>query len=169
MRRVFYGKRQKATIRDYFDLPLIAKVPRGSALGRGVYLIRSTEDLERYCQLRGPAYIQEYLPIDRDMRIIVMGKRVVHAYWRVAASGEFRNNLGRGGRIDPAVLPEQALKFALHIARVCRWDDVGLDICEHNGDYYVLEGNMKYGRQGFEQAGIDYGRLLMDLIRDGEI
>ena len=167
--RVFYGKRQKATIRDYFDLPLIAKVPRGSALGRGVYLIRSTEDLERYCQLRGPAYIQEYLPIDRDMRIIVMGKRVVHAYWRVAASGEFRNNLGRGGRIDPAVLPEQALKFALHIARVCRWDDVGLDICEHNGDYYVLEGNMKYGRQGFEQAGIDYGRLLMDLIRDGEI
>jgi ribosomal protein S6--L-glutamate ligase len=167
--RVFYGKRQKATIREHFKLPVIAKVPRGSALGRGVYLIRSMEELDRYCQMRGPAYIQEYLPIDRDMRIIVVGRRVVHAYWRVAASGEFRNNLGLGGRIDPAVVPEKARQFALRIARVCRWDDVGLDICEHQGDFYVLEGNMKYGRQGIEQAGIDYNHLLLALIRDGEI
>jgi ribosomal protein S6--L-glutamate ligase len=98
-----------------------------------------------------------------------VGRRVVHAYWRVAASGEFRNNLGLGGRIDPAVVPEKARQFALRIARVCRWDDVGLDICEHQGDFYVLEGNMKYGRQGIEQAGIDYNHLLLALIRDGEI
>lgn len=167
--RIFYGKRQKKTIRDYFDLPLIAKQPRGSALGRGVFLIRSMDALERYCQNQGPAYIQQYLPIDRDMRIVVVGKRVVHAYWRVASAGEFRNNLWLGGRIDSAAVPRQALQFALHIARVCQWDDVGLDICEHNGDLYVLEGNMKYGRQGFKQAGIDYTRMLLDLIRDGEI
>jgi ribosomal protein S6--L-glutamate ligase len=98
-----------------------------------------------------------------------VGRQVVHAYWRVAATGEFRNNLGLGGRIDTAVVPEKARQFALHIARVCRWDDVGLDICEHQGDFYVLEGNMKYGRQGFQQAGIDYYHLLLALIRDGEI
>lgn len=167
--RVFYGKRQKKTIQDYFKLPVIAKEPRGSALGRGVFLIRSTEELDRYCQIQGPAYIQEYLPIDRDMRIVVVGKRVVHAYWRVAATGEFRNNLGLGGRIDLAAVPRPALQLALHIAKVCRWDDVGLDICEYNGDFYVLEGNMKYGRQGFERAGLDYLDLLLGLIRDGEI
>lgn len=167
--RVFYGKRQKKAIRDYFELPLIAKEPRGSALGRGVYLIQSVEALDRYCQSQGPAYIQEYLPIDRDMRIVVVGKNVVHAYWRVAAAGEFRNNLWCGGRIDLAAVPRQALQFALHVARVCQWDDVGLDICEYKGEFYVLEGNMKYGRQGFKQAGIDYLDLLLGLIRDGEI
>jgi ribosomal protein S6--L-glutamate ligase len=167
--RVFYGKRQKNNIREYFKLPLIAKEPRGSALGRGVYLIRTKEGLDRYCQIQGPAYIQEYLPIDRDMRIVVVGGRVVHAYWRVAAAGEFRNNLWLGGRIELAAVPRQALQFALHIAKVCRWDDVGLDICEHKGDFYVLEGNMKYGRQGFKEAGIDYIRLMLNLIRDGEI
>ena len=167
--RVFYGNRQKKTIRDYFKLPLIAKQPRGSALGRGVYLIHSMDELNRYCRNQGPAYIQEYLPIDRDMRIVVVGRRVVHAYWRVAAPGEFRNNVWLGGRIDMSAVPRKALQFALHIARVCQWDDVGLDICEHNGDLYVLEGNMKYGRQGFEQAGIDYHRLLLGLARDGEI
>ncbi len=167
--RVFYGKRQKKAILDYFGLPLIAKEPRGSALGRGVYLIHSTEELEQYCQIQGPAYIQEYLPIDRDMRIVLVGYRVLHAYWRVAADGEFRNNLWCGGRIELADVPQQALQFAVHVARVCRWDDVGLDICEHEGDYYVLEGNMKYGRQGFKQAGMDYDRLMLNLIRDGEI
>ena len=167
--RVFYGKRQKQTIRDYFDLPLIAKEPRGSAMGRGIYLIRSMDGLVRYCQCPGPAYIQEYLPIDRDMRIVVVGGQVIHAYWRIAAAGEFRNNLAYGGRIDLAAVPSGALQFALQTARACKWDDVGLDICEYQGAFYILEGNMKYGRQGFEQAGIDYGRLLMDLIRDGEI
>jgi ribosomal protein S6--L-glutamate ligase len=167
--RVFYGKRQKRTILDYFKLPLIAKEPRGSALGRGVHLIRTAEALDRYCQNQGPAYIQEYLPIDRDMRIVVVGKKVVLAYWRVAAAGEFRSNLWLGGRIGSAAVPQRAAQFAQHIAKVCRWDDVGLDICEYKGDFFVLEGNMKYGRKGFEEAGIDYNRLMLRLIRDGEI
>ncbi|WP_054689886.1 hypothetical protein [Desulfosarcina cetonica] len=34
--RVFYGRRQQAGIQDYFSFPLIAKDPRGSAMGRGV-------------------------------------------------------------------------------------------------------------------------------------
>jgi ribosomal protein S6--L-glutamate ligase len=167
--RVFYGKQQKKTIRAYFDLPLIAKEPRGSALGRGIYLIRSMDELDCYCQNQGPAYIQEYLPIDRDMRIVVVGKKVVHAYWRIAPAGDFRNNISAGGRIELAAVPRQALDLALHTAQVCQWNDVGLDICEHKGAFYVLEGNMKYGRQGFKQAQIDYKQLMLDLIQDGEI
>ena len=29
--RIFYGKRQKATLLDFFSFPFIAKIPRGSA------------------------------------------------------------------------------------------------------------------------------------------
>ncbi len=167
--RVFYGKRQKTVIPDYFSLPLIAKVPRGSASGRGVYLIRSTDELERYCQNSEPAYIQEYLPIDRDMRIVLVGYKIVLAYWRLAACGEFRSNISAGGRIELGPVPREALDLALHTARTCQWDDVGLDICEYKGTFYVLEGNMKYGREGFKQAGIDYKQLLLDMICIGEI
>jgi ribosomal protein S6--L-glutamate ligase len=167
--RVFYGKRQKQTILDHFKLPLVAKQPRGSALGRGVWLIRSVDELENYCQDQGPAYIQEYLPIHRDMRIVVVGLKVRLAYWRVAAPGDFRNNIAAGGRIDLAPVPERALDLALLTARLCRWDDVGLDICEHQGEFFVLEGNMKYGREGFRQAGIDYLQMMTALIRNGEI
>jgi ribosomal protein S6--L-glutamate ligase len=167
--RVFYGHRQKQKILAYFDFPLIAKEPRGSALGRGVYLIRTKDELDRYCQNQGPAYIQEYLPIDRDMRIVVVGSRVIHAYWRIAAAGDFRNNVAAGGRIELTAVPREALDLAMLTARACQWDDVGLDICEYQGKFYVLEGNMKYGREGFKKAGIDYMQLMVDLIIDGEI
>lgn len=167
--RTFYGKRQRETILDYFELPLIAKVARGSALGRGVFLIRSARELEQYCRYHKPAYIQEYLPIDRDIRVIVIGSKVVHAYWRVAKKGEFRTNLAAGGMVDLSRVPDEARAFALETARRCRWDDVGLDLCMHGGRYYVLEGNMKYGKQGLLQAGIDYPKLVCDLIQRGEI
>lgn len=167
--RVFFGKRQKSTIADYFSLPLIAKISRGSALGKGVFLIRTAEELERYCQCFSPAYIQEYLPLDRDMRIVVIGGRAVHAYWRLAQAGNHRTNLAAGGSIDLSPIPQAALDLAETTARRCRWDDVGLDICRHDGQYYVLEANMKYGHEGFRRAGIDYDRLMERCLLNGEI
>jgi ribosomal protein S6--L-glutamate ligase len=167
--RVYYGKRQMKRIASDFPFPLVAKIARGSALGRGVFLIDTPDELAAYCRQNHAAYIQEYLPIDRDMRVVVIGQRIVHAYWRVAAPGEFRSNLAAGGciRLDP--VPEAARDLALRTARLCQWNDVGIDIYEHDGRFGVFEANMKYGKQGFHKAGIDYDRLMEDLIANGEI
>jgi ribosomal protein S6--L-glutamate ligase len=167
--RFFFGRRQKATILSSFPLPLIAKVPRGSALGRGVFLIRTPEALAHYCQRFTPAYIQEYMPLERDMRVVVIGGKAVHAYWRIAREGEHRTNVAVGGAIDLSPVPAEAIHLAETTARSCRWDDVGMDICYHRGDYYVLEANMKYGHEGFRRAGIDYDQLMERFILDGEI
>ncbi|MFO8082875.1 MAG: RimK family alpha-L-glutamate ligase [Desulfobacterales bacterium] len=167
--RVFYGKRQKQKIGEYFQYPFVAKIARGSAMGRGVFLIKNLQDLDTYLSLEGPAYVQEYLPINRDMRMVVIGKRVVHAYWRKASDGEFRSNVAAGAEISFEKIPEDALKLALYTASACGWDDVGIDICCCNGKYYVLEGNMKYGKEGFRRAGIDYLKLMETLIENGEI
>ena len=167
--RIFYGKRQQSGIRDHFDYPFIAKIPRGSALGRGVFLVRSDDDLHAYQSLTSAAYIQEYLPADRDIRVVVIGGRVVHAYWRYAAKGEFRSNIAAGGTVGLDPVPEAAVRLALQTALACRWDDVGLDILPYRGEFFVLEGNMKYGKEGFRQFGIDYIRLMERMIDNGEI
>ncbi len=153
----------------HFEFPFIAKVARGSARGEGVFLIRTREDLERYCDTNGVAYIQDYLPIDRDMRVVVIGRRTVHAYWRIAPEADFRSNVSQGARICLDPVPETALTLAACTARACGWDDVGLDICRFKGEFYVLEANMKYGREGFRKAGIDYCRLMEDMIERREI
>lgn len=167
--RVFYGKRQKQAITDYFSFPFIAKIPRGSARGAGVFLIKTRDDLDACLDREGPAYIQEYLPIDRDMRIIVIGKKVVLSYWRIASGNGFLTNLAQGGEISFEKLPQEALDLALHTAECCGWDDVGIDIIRSKGNLYVLEGNMKYGTKGFRAAGIDYKKLLADRIIQGKV
>jgi len=167
--RVFYGNRQKKSIPDHFTFPFIAKIPRGSAQGSGVYLIQNENDLRNYLELTSPAYIQEYLPIDRDIRVVVIGRRIVHAYWRIAPPDEFRSNVAVGGRISLKAVPDEARELALEVARTCRWDDVGIDICEHRGRFYVLEANMKYGKQGFREAGLDYDQLMETMIENEEI
>ncbi|MGD1968192.1 MAG: ATP-grasp domain-containing protein [Desulfobacterales bacterium] len=167
--RVYYGKRQKKSISNHFRYPFIAKVPRGSALGRGVYLIHNDSELRIYLEQVSPAYIQEYLPIDRDIRVVVIGNRIVHAYWRIAPPNEYRSNLAVGGRISLNAVPARARELALQVAHACCWDDVGIDICEYNGRYYVLEANMKYGKEGFRQAGIDYHQLMESMIANEEI
>ena len=167
--RVFYGKRQKKLIPDHFRFPFIAKIPRGSALGRGVFLIHNEKELRNYLEQVSPAYIQEYLPLDRDIRVVVIGSRIVHAYWRIAAPNEYRSNVAVGGRISLETIPEKARDLALQVARACCWDDVGIDICEHNGRFYVLEANMKYGKEGFREAGLDYDKMMESMIENEEI
>jgi len=167
--KVFYGKRKQSKIIDFMRFPFICKIPRGSAMGRGVYLVHSREELESYCQLTHAAYIQEYLPVDRDIRVVVIGRRAVHAYWRIAPEDDFRSNVAVGGTISLEDVPSEAIELALNTARDCRWDDVGMDICKYQNKYYVLEANMKYGKEGFRKAGIDYQHLIVDMIRNGEI
>ncbi len=166
---IFYGNRQKKSIRDHFTFPFIAKKARGSAKGENIYLIHTPQDLEQYLVGKGPAYIQQYMPIKKDMRVIIIGSKIRLAYWRIASDGNFKTNLSQGGHISFESLPQKALDLALKTAIACGWDDVGIDIIESNNQFYVLEGNMKYGTKGFKAANINYKNLLVQLILKGEI
>jgi ribosomal protein S6--L-glutamate ligase len=167
--RTFYGKQKNEKIIHQFSYPFIGKIPRGSALGRGVFLIQNSEELDAYCRLTMVAYIQEYLPIDRDIRIVIIGDRFMHAYWRIAPLGEFRCNVNVGAEIEFSNIPQEAIDLARYTARHCKWNDVGIDLCVCHGQFYVIEANMKYGREGFRRANIDYTKLMEILISDGEI
>jgi ribosomal protein S6--L-glutamate ligase len=167
--QVFYGRRRREKICRKFRFPFIAKIPRGSAMGRGVFLIRRAQELQTYLDTVHPAYIQEFIPIDRDIRVVVIGNRIVHAYWRLAPDMDFRSNVSVGGRISLAPVPAIARDLALSTAQACGWNDVGIDICISDKRCYVLEANMKYGREGFRCAGIDYIRLMEEMIDNDEI
>lgn len=167
--RVYYKKRPVDNILADFTFPFIAKIPRGSSRGKGVFLIHTIEELIRYTETIRPAYIQAYLETDRDIRVVIIGDTIAHAYWRIAPPGEFRNNVAAGGEISLAPVPAAAADLALDTARRCGWNDVGIDIIEHGNRFYVIEANMKYGREGFAKAGIDYYRLMSEKINNNQI
>ena len=167
--RIFYGNRQKSNILKHFSFPFIAKTARGSALGKGVFKVRNEGDLQRYLDLGGPAYVQESVPIDRDLRVVVVNGKALHAYWRIAPQGEFRTNVAQGGKISTVDIPQEGIAFAVRLAALCRVDDAGFDIYFHNGRFGVLEMNMKYGKEGFRAAGLDYDTLIDDMIANDEL
>ena len=164
---IYYGRDLAQRIENDFSYPFVAKTPVGSSQGRGVFLIGRREELSGYLKTHNPAYIQEYLPIERDLRVVVIGGNLVHAYWRTHCEGDFRNNVSQGGTVSFDDIPAAALDFAVEVARRCCFDEVGLDICEHAGKYWVLEANMAFGEEGFRQRGLDVRKIIAELFDSG--
>jgi ribosomal protein S6--L-glutamate ligase len=168
--RVFYG-RQRAEIERHFAYPFIAKTPRGSAQGRGVFLISGPEDLAAYLAhpRHGPAYIQERLPITRDVRVVVIAFEPVCAYWRIPPAGDFRSNVAQGAAVDFEGVPKAAVELAVEAARRGGLDEVGVDVAMVEGSPLLIEFNMKFGRKGPLMAGVDVVELVGRKILAGEL
>jgi len=166
--RVYYHLHHGDILKE-FAFPFIAKMPRASAQGKGVFRIEDPEALKTYLSSTRVAYIQEYLPHRRDLRIVLINYRPVLAYWRECAPGEFKSNIAQGGSIHFEDTPEKPLHMAMDIAEKCRFNDVGLDFIEHNGRWYLIEANMKYGRKGLKMCGMDLKQILREKLLAGEL
>lgn len=165
---IYFG-RQRQGILDDFSPPFIAKTPRASALGRGVFLIESPTQLDDYLTGHNPAYIQDYLAGAIDVRVVVLGGRMLLAYIRQPAEGEFKANLAQGGRIRFDGVPDPAVELALETARKCNLDESGIDVLVKDGQPYLIEINYLFGRRALKQAGIDFKATLREMIVNGEI
>ncbi|MCH8531813.1 MAG: hypothetical protein LAT65_13255 [Saccharospirillum sp.] len=154
------GPVQQDTLWDTMTLPFVAKHPKAS-MGEGVWLIQSRADWSRYCASSPVLYVQEYLPIDRDLRIVIIGDKVVTAYWRHQAPQGFYNNIARGGWVEHSSVPESAIELALKVARQLGVNHAGFDIAMVGGHPYLLEFNRLFGNQGLSQ-----GTAIRDAILD---
>ncbi len=170
--RLFMGpvSKRKRSILEQFDFPFIAKTPVGSGQGRGVFLIDSHRALTRYLSTnQGISYIQEYIPMDRDLRVVIIGSSIVHAYWKRSDDTNFRTNVAQGGRISLNDIPEEALELALKTARSAGIDYAGFDLCWSGTQWLILEANINFGTEGFTTAGLSIEAILCDMIKRGMI
>ena len=166
--RIYYALHRRDILND-FKFPFIGKLPRSSARGRGVFRIRNNEELEVYLNLTKIAYIQEYLPHERDLRVVIIQGEPVLAYWRISLPDDFRTNLSLGGKIDFNHIPREGMKVALEAAGKCRFNDVGMDLIYSKNRWFVIEANMKYGRKGLEIKGFDLKQVLRERLLSGKI
>jgi len=166
--RVYYRRHHK-DILDDFSFPFVAKIPRCSAQGRGVFKIDHQAALDAYLD-RGPiAYIQEFLPHERDLRVVLINYEPVLAYWRIPCAGNFRANLAQGATICFDHIPPEALETAWDAAYRCRLNDVGMDLIHARGIWHIVEANMKYGRKGLKMKGMDLKQILRQKLLSGEL
>ncbi|WP_417581289.1 ATP-grasp domain-containing protein [Nitrincola sp.] len=154
-----------AEVWDKMDLPFVAKIPK-SSMGEGVFLIENRADWTAYLARTDIIYAQEYLPIDRDMRIIIVGKQLVAGYWRLQGQDGFHNNVSRGGQVDLSPLHPAAIKLALHLAEVLNLDHAGFDIAMVGDHPYVLEFNRLFGNTGLPDLHVRVADAIQAYIHE---
>lgn len=153
----------RSLILDVFDFPFIAKKVK-SSMGNGVYLIEKMSDFMDYCQQVDVLYVQEFLEIEKDIRINYVGDRVICGYWRVASENNFRNNLAQGATIIYDIIPEAATNLVIRAANLLNINHAGFDIAMVDGYPYILEFNVLFGTRGIIEQNIDLGSIVLDYL-----
>jgi RimK family alpha-L-glutamate ligase len=100
----------------------------------------------------------------RDVRVFVVGGRVLAAIERRAPDGHWRTNVSLGGAPRPFDLSPEWEQVAIRAAATIGADYAGVDLLPSNdGTVFVLEVNGIPGWQGLKQAtGVDVAGAVVD-------
>lgn len=138
-------------------LPVVIKLIRGTQ-GRGVFLATEMHIVESLFHTvrrrKEQLLIQEYIRESRgqDIRVIVVGNRCVAAMNRIAAKGDFRSNLHRGGRAVPYELDHGMRLLAKKAAQAHELGVAGVDLVRSHRGPLLLEVNSSPGLEGIEKT-----------------
>ncbi|PSP69816.1 30S ribosomal protein S6--L-glutamate ligase [Halobacteriales archaeon SW_12_67_38] len=104
------------------------------------------------------AFLQELVERDatehRDLRVYVVGDRMIGAMHRYAPEGDWRTNVALGGAVEDVTddISDEARETALYAADVMDLDYVGVDLIEGTEGWHVLEMNPTAGFKGLYEA-----------------
>lgn len=149
--------------------PVILKAPQGS-MGMGVSIIESRRSLKSMLDLLAPnlrdslIIIQEYVKEARgqDIRVFIVGGKIVAAMERQAKKGEFRSNFHLGGDVSVADLTEEEKFLAIKATKVIGLHMAGVDIIRTAEGPKILEVNSNPGLEGITKAtGINVAEYII--------
>jgi gamma-F420-2:alpha-L-glutamate ligase len=158
-----------ASIQREFNFPIILKHSSGTQ-GKGVMLIENMQHLNGLSDMvdvSKPMIFQEFISnsIGRDIRVIVVGGRVVGAMMRVANSG-FKANFHQGGYVKKIKISQAVEWLALESARLIGLEVAGVDILIDKNSYKICEINSSPGFEGFEMATeVDVPWHILDFVK----
>ena len=143
--------------------------PIFGSLGHGIVRV-SDPDLahrvvESLAQIRAVFYVQRAVDHGgRDVRVFVVGGRVLASIERQAPDGEWRTNVSRGGQVRAIDVPHAWAEYAVRAAAIVGADYAGVDLLPSaDGRVFVLEVNGIPGWKGLQQAtGIDVAGALVE-------
>lgn len=145
--------------------PFIQK-PQVGTQGKGIRLIRTSHDLD---DANVSSYVyQNYIENDGDFRVLVLGGKVLGCIKRVAAKGNFLNNISQGGTavlINDPVQTAQLSAIALKVAHFFTMTFCAVDIIydAHAQQYRFLELNTVPQWQAFQSVtGVNVAKELIN-------
>lgn len=119
-------------------------------------------------RLGDPLYIQEYLEKpNRDIRVFVIGDKVLASIYRIAPSGKWKTNVAQGSQAKAFKLSAELAEISLKAVEAVGLLYAGIDIIETRDGPVILEVNGSPSWQGLQQAtGINIAEHLVTFAAD---
>ena len=141
--------------------PIILKTLRGSK-GVGVLFIESERAINSIVQLlfkqdsSSDLLIQEYKKTDFDVRVLVLGGKIIATMQRDVLEGDFRSNYSQGAKVKTYNLSELEIKECLLAAKAIGGLFTAVDFIPSENPKkeppFILEVNSSPGTEGIEEA-----------------
>jgi RimK family alpha-L-glutamate ligase len=164
----------KQIIENEFSYPIVMKKNSGS-LGKGVLLIKNSQQLEdilglvedQITNIQPNLIFQEFVKPSqgRDLRVMVIGGKVVGAMQRKAKEGDFRANVSAGGEVSNFEITPEIEWLAIEAANALRLGIAGVDLLFDTDGYKICEVNANAQFEGFEKAtGVNIPQKVFEFV-----
>lgn len=157
-------------VQKEIGFPAVVKIMAGS-YGKGVYQVTSKSrfvdfiDFAHGINTDEAILVQEYIDTHpgEDLRVFVVGGKVLGAMKRSAKDGSFKANISRGGRGVAYEVTPVIEQIALKVCKSLELEVAGVDLLFGKDGFLVCEANSAPGFKGFEQAtGVDVAKAIID-------
>lgn len=146
-------------VEKHLKFPVIVKTLSGSK-GSGVFLSTDRNSFDDLMHLiyatnkNANIILQEFIAESRgkDLRVLVVGKRVVAAMQRTAVNDNFKANYSIGGQVNSVAFTPEIEELALQIVDILNLDIAGIDLLFGRDGFKICEVNSSPGFKGLEQC-----------------
>ncbi|MDA7737125.1 30S ribosomal protein S6--L-glutamate ligase [Porticoccus sp.] len=135
--------------------PIVVKLLESSQ-GKGVILAETkkaaTSVISAFQKLQAPFIVQDFVKDSNgsDLRLFVIGDKVIASMLRSASENDFRSNLHLGGTATKIKITQEERKIAKCAVRAMGLSIAGVDILRSSDGPKVLEVNSSPGLRGIE-------------------
>ena len=152
--------------------PMIVKTLSGS-YGSGVFMVddrKQFRQIMKMAELSNARYniiIQECVEdsLGRDLRVLVVNRKVVGCMMRQSVDGDFRANITRGGEAIPYQIDDDIEWIGGECARLLDLDIAGVDLLFNEGTYTICEVNSAPGFEGMEKfTKVNVGEKIVNYV-----
>jgi glutathione synthase/RimK-type ligase-like ATP-grasp enzyme len=135
---IYYDKDKADNFIEDTEYPKIIKKSYGPS-NYGGYFVHKVDSKQEARNLLAqkkysPAYFQDFVPMEADVRVMLIGHKPVCAFWRRAPEGEWLTNTSQGGSMDYMDVPKNVLDLAVRTSKAA------------NAEYWACD--IAYGKDG---------------------
>lgn len=157
-------------VSDILWTPFITKTINGQQ-GKWVYLTSNKEEFEQVKRDNSTEkfLLQEFIPNDWDIRVLIIWHTIVWAIKRRAQAWEFRNNVALWWSAEQVEISQEIWQIALEASKILWLQIAGVDIIIHKetGKPYILEVNRSPEFEWFmKSTGIDVAQEIISFLEE---